>query len=863
MNALDLIPVIFMHSIPLPGLEEQVISVYKETSINAIEYAMQHTNEHILLALDYQYHAQKLQHTNENIKEIEEKKETVKAAVLCKIMNQFVENKEGKRYTKLLLSTKMRFVLEKTIDASFDGKEIIVAHAFQNYPENESHLRIALLNHGSSIDLSNNTKNEKSEEIEQGINYLIQKFKNYADTYGSNHLPQHILDETDYAKKIDKIAYELNPNQSEIFQLIIEFDLRKRIKIALGIIDSAILKHQLNKMVDLQLKEQIEKNQKIYLLTEKSKVINKEIEALTGESSDADALEKKLESINGISDEIRNKLQSEIRRLKISSANSADGSVSRNYLDWCLNMPWNTYSDFKKNFADVYDDLNREHYGMEKVKERILEYLAVSFREGATAKSALLLVGPPGVGKTSLSKKIADALGRKFARISLGGVRDEADIRGHRRTYLGSMPGKIIRAIREAKTMNPVILLDEIDKMGNDFRGDPAAALLEVLDKEQNKDFLDHYLDIPFDISNSLFICTANSLNSISRPLLDRVEIIYLSSYSDQEKLKIALDYMIPKQTKEHGLSEAEIVFDLDAVKKIISRYTYEAGVRNLEEQLSIIMRKTLLKIINQKKEVPIEISTKSLEEFLGLPKYLRESDKTPMVGVIHGLAWNELGGDVLTIECIAVPNKTKHYNGSIKYTGKLGEVMQESIQAAFSYLKSCANIIGIDESSYKSCDIHLHVPEGATPKDGPSAGITIFTVLCSLLLKKKIRSDIAMTGEITLRGRVLAIGGLKEKILAAKRNGINTILIPKENERELQEVPAELKENLEIILVENAIESLNYSFFQEKKTERKKSVTARSASTKRKKRKDEEVEIDITSIPLNSYNHIPQQPTI
>jgi ATP-dependent Lon protease len=837
MNNIELIPIILMHSIPLPGLEEQIISIYKELSISTVKYSIESADGYIILGLDYTYknkHENNISlknktqlknndtifiigsenSTSHNIEYSEVHKDT-KAGVICKIINKFEEIKDNKNYIKILLSIKSRIILNAIETINYEDKEILLASINENSFDDIKHTTIKSNKFNCYQTQYQNKENNDDKILQKEVTLLIQKFKNYSHTYGSIQTYNFISEISDISKKVDRLAYEFQLSQQELFDLIIDFNLQQRILLVSRIIDKAILKQQLNKAIDEQVKEQIEKTQKIYLLTEKAKIINKEIEVLTGESSDTEILEKKLDEIN-VDQEIKNKLQSEIRRLKSMHNNSSDAGVVRNYLDWCLNMPWNIYSAFKKNFCDVYDVLNKEHYGMEKVKERILEYLAVEFRDGATAKSALLLVGPPGVGKTSLSKKIATALGRSFARISLGGIRDEADIRGHRRTYLGSMPGKIMRSIRDSKTMNPVILLDEIDKIGNDFRGDPAAALLEVLDKEQNKDFLDHYLDIPFNLSNILFICTANSLNNISRPLLDRVEIIELASYSDDEKFKIATKYMIPKQKTEHGLKNSEIIFDEDSVQTIISRYTYEAGVRNLEEQISMIMRKSLLKIINENEQTPINIKSDVLEEFLGLPKFLREQNRVPMIGIIQGLAWNQLGGDVLTIECLATPNETPNYNGSIKYTGKLGEVMQESIQTAFSYLKSCKNIIKIDESSYKTHDIHVHVPDGGTPKDGPSAGVTIFTALASLLMKKKIRTNIAMTGEITLRGRVTAIGGLKEKILAAKRNKIKTILIPKENERELIDIPSELKIGLEIIMIENAIDSLQYAIIED-----------------------------------------------
>lgn len=805
-----LIPIILMHNIPLPGLEEQIISIHKELSILAIEYSIDKCDGHIILCLDY---------------DKKEDDKIIYGGVLCKIINKFAETRDNKVYLKILLSIKSRVVVSKFSEVDYRDNELNCISLRENPTDNLNYVEESITKFDNFDFYKKQVDNivESRQEVDMSTELLMQKFKNYLQIYGSVQLYNVINDVESNSKKIDRVAHEFQMTNEELFNLIVEFKLLERVKTVSGIIDKAILKHQLSKTIDEQVRDQVEKTQKIYLLTEKAKIINKELEALSGEISDVDALEKKLEELN-LREEIKKKLSVEIRRLKLMNANSSDAAVIRNYLDWCLNMPWNQYSDIKKEFSKVYGELNREHYGMEKVKERILEYLAVDFRHGATSKSALLLIGPPGVGKTSLSRKIATALGRQFARISLGGVRDEAEIRGHRRTYLGSMPGKVMQAIRDSGTMNPVILFDEIDKIGSDFRGDPGAALLEVLDREQNKDFLDHYLDIPFDLSQVLFICTANGYGGITRPLLDRLEIIELSSYSDDEKFKIAVDYMIPKQKKEHGLKDDEIIFESDAVKTIISKYTYEAGVRGLEEQISILMRKTLLKIINENADIPITISNDTLRSFLGLPQYLRDGKKVPLVGVIHGLAWNQLGGDVLTIECVAIPNDTPNYTGSIKYTGKLGEVMQESIQTAFSYIKFCREKIGIKEEDYRNFDIHVHVPEGATPKDGPSAGITIFTALVSLMTNQKVRADIAMTGEITLRGRVLAIGGLKEKILAAKRNGIVRIIIPKENERELNELPDDLKSGVEIFMVEDAIDVLQYVMFEEEKSKSKTS---------------------------------------
>ncbi len=809
-----------MHNIPLLGLEEQIISIHKELSILAVEYSVNNCNGHIILALDF------------------EKKDgggnSIYGGVLCKILNKFSESRDSKTYIKILLSIKSRIAIHKFDEVSYHGAFLKCISLKENSSDDLNYIEenITKFDNFDFCKRQINHAIESKQEIDMATELLMQKFKNYLQIYGSVQLYTMINDIESNSKKVDRVAYEFEMTSEELLSMIIEFSLLKRVKITSNLIDKSILRHQLSKTIDEQVRDQVEKTQKIYLLTEKAKVINKELEALSGEVSDIDSLEKKIEELS-VKDDIKKKLLSEVRRLKLMNASSSDAAVIRNYLDWCVNMPWNKYSEVKKEFSKVYEELNREHYGMEKVKERILEYLAVDFRQGSTSKSALLMVGPPGVGKTSLSRKIAMALGRQFARISLGGIRDEADIRGHRRTYLGSMPGKIMQAVRDSGTMNPVILFDEIDKIGSDFRGDPASALLEVLDREQNGDFLDHYLDIPFDLSQVLFVCTANGFENISRPLLDRVEVIQLSSYSDDEKFKIAIDYMIPKQEKEHGLKDNEIIFENDAISTIISRYTYEAGVRNLEEQISILMRKTLLKIINENADIPIKISSNNLHDFLGLPKYLRDEKKVPLIGVVHGLAWNQLGGDVLMIESVAIPNDTKNYSGSIKYTGKLGEVMQESIQTAFSYIKSCRGEIGVKESDYRGVDIHIHVPDGGTPKDGPSAGVTIFTVLVSLLTKKKVRSDIAMTGEITLRGRVTAIGGLKEKILAAKRNGIVRIMIPKENERELNEIPDNLKKDLEIFMIESAIDVLKYVFVDDEIATVKKNTARKKVEKK------------------------------
>ena len=513
-------------------------------------------------------------------------------------------------------------------------------------------------------------------------------------------------------------------------------------------------------------------------------------------------LEEKIEATK-LSKEAREKADAEIKKLKNMSPMSAEATVVRNYLDWMLSIPWGIKSRVKKDLTRAQDILDRDHYGLEKVKERIVEYLAVQQRSAKLKGPILCLVGPPGVGKTSLGKSVAKATGREFIRISLGGVRDESEIRGHRRTYIGSMPGKIIQALKKAKTTNPLILLDEIDKMGQDFRGDPASAMLEVLDPEQNGTFVDHYLEVEYDLSNVMFLTTSNSYN-MPGPLLDRMEIIPLSGYTEDEKREIAKQHLISKQVKNHGLKAKEFELSDDALTEIIRTYTREAGVRNLEREIAKVARKALTSIVKKQAET-VSVSKDNLDDFLGVRKYrygLAEDEH--QIGVVTGLAYTSVGGDLLQIEALRLPGK-----GRMKTTGKLGDVMKESIEAASSYVRSISPRLGIKPPRFDKWDIHVHVPEGATPKDGPSAGLAMVTSIVSVLTGIPVRKDIAMTGEVTLRGHALAIGGLKEKLLAALRGGIKTVLIPKENEKDLPEIPDNVKEGLEIIPVENVSEVL------------------------------------------------------
>ncbi|MBT8457043.1 MAG: endopeptidase La, partial [Alphaproteobacteria bacterium] len=520
-------------------------------------------------------------------------------------------------------------------------------------------------------------------------------------------------------------------------------------------------------------------------------------------------LEKRIEETK-LSDEAREKAEAEIKKLKNMSPMSAEATVVRNYLDWMLSIPWGLKSRVKKDLGRAEKILDDDHYGLEKVKERIVEYLAVQQRSKKLRGPILCLVGPPGVGKTSLGKSVAKATGREFIRISLGGVRDESEIRGHRRTYIGSMPGKIIQALKKAKTTNPLILLDEIDKMGQDFRGDPASAMLEVLDPEQNSTFVDHYLEVEYDLSNVMFLTTANSYNMPS-PLLDRMEIIPLAGYTEDEKREIARQHLIEKQVKNHGLKSSEFELTDAALQEIIRTYTREAGVRNLEREIAKLARKAVTKIIKTK-DAKVEVTPENLEEILGVPRYrygLAEVDD--QVGVVTGLAWTSVGGDLLSIEALRLPGK-----GRMKTTGKLGDVMKESIDAASSYVPSVAPKIGVKPPKFDTLDIHVHVPDGATPKDGPSAGLAMVTSIVSVLTQIPVRKDIAMTGEVSLRGNAMPIGGLKEKLLAALRGGIKTVLIPEENAKDLTEIPDSVKEGLEIIPVKHVSEVLKIALVSE-----------------------------------------------
>ncbi len=605
----------------------------------------------------------------------------------------------------------------------------------------------------------------------------------------------------DYAKLADTVASHLAVKIPDK-QLILETPVvTERLEKVLGLMESEISVLQVEKRIRTRVKRQMEKTQREYYLNEQMKAIQKELGDEDGKDELAE-LEEKIKRTK-LSKEAREKAQHEVKKLRQMSPMSAEATVVRNYLDWLLSIPWNKKSKIKKDLTLAEQILDADHFGLEKVKERIVEYLAVQQRANKLTGPILCLVGPPGVGKTSLGKSIAKATGREFVRVSLGGVRDEAEIRGHRRTYIGSMPGKIIQSMRKAKTSNPLFLLDEVDKMGADFRGDPSSALLEVLDPEQNHAFNDHYLEVDYDLSNVMFITTANTLN-IPPPLMDRMEIIRIAGYTEDEKVEIARKHLIPHAIVKHGLDPKEWSIDDEALLTIIRRYTREAGVRNLERELSTLIRKAVKELIISKKEL-VAVTDKVMPDYLGVPRFrYGEVEDVDQVGVVTGLAWTDVGGELLTIELAMMPGK-----GKMTVTGNLRDVMKESISAAASYVRMRAVAFGIEPPWFDKRDIHVHVPEGATPKDGPSAGVAMVTAIVSVMTGIPVHRDVAMTGEITLRGRVLPIGGLKEKLLAAHRGGIKTVLIPEENAKDLVEINDSIKSGLDIIPVSRMDEVL------------------------------------------------------
>ena len=678
----------------------------------------------------------------------------------------------------------------------------------------------------------------KSMELEALARAVVSQFEEYVKL--SKKTPPEVLVSVsqieDYGKLADTIASHLALKVSEKQELLEASTLKVRFEKILGFMNAEMTLLEVENKIKTRVKKQMEKSQKEYYLNEQMKAIQKELG--DDEQEEFAQYMKKIEATK-LSPEAREKAVAEAKKLKTMSVMSSEATVVRNYLDWLLDIPWKKTSKINKDLVLAKEILDRDHYGLDKVKERILEFLAVQARAEKVKGPILCLVGPPGVGKTSLGRSIAEATGRKFVRASLGGMRDEAEIRGHRRTYIGSMPGKIIKGMKKAGSSNPLFLLDEIDKLGNDWRGDPSSALLEVLDPEQNSSFNDHYLEVDYDLSDVMFITTANSLD-MPRPLLDRMEIIRLSGYTEEEKIQIAKQHLIPKIMQENSLKPKELEIADDAVRDIIRYYTREAGVRNLERELSKIARKAVKEIImsesgadkkakksdktekSKKKAVKtIKVSAKNLKDYLGVIRYrYGEAEDSDHIGVTTGLAWTEVGGDILFIEAVDMPGK-----GKIIQTGKLGDVMKESIETAFSVVRAHSKDLGIDPEIFEKTDVHVHVPEGATPKDGPSAGIAMYTTLVSVFTKTPVRKDVAMTGEITLQGRVLPIGGLKEKLLSALRAGIKIVIIPKDNEKDLAEIPEIVTKEMKIIPVEEVGEVLKIALRKKKIASLKKSA--------------------------------------
>ncbi len=640
--------------------------------------------------------------------------------------------------------------------------------------------------------------------IEALLRSVADEFERYAKV--KKNIPEEALgavaEAQDPAKLVDLVSGHLGIEVDQKQELLELLTVSERLEKVYGMMQGEMSVLQVEKRIKSRVKSQMERTQREYYLNEQMKAIQKELGEGEEGQNEVSELEARIAKTK-LSKEAREKADTELKKLRNMSPMSAEATVVRNYLDWMLSIPWGDKSRTKKDIVKAREVLDKDHFGLEKVKDRIVEYLAVQARSTKLKGPILCLVGPPGVGKTSLGKSVAKATGREFIRISLGGVRDELEIRGHRRTYIGSMPGKIIQALKKAKTTNPLILLDEIDKMGQDFRGDPASAMLEVLDPEQNSTFIDHYLEVEYDLSNVMFLTTANSYNMPS-PLLDRMEIIPLAGYTEEEKVEIAKQHLLAKQVKNHGLRKGEFELTDGALREMVRTYTREAGVRNLEREIAKLARKAVTKIVG-KTETAVRITEDNLDDYLGVKKYRYGlAELEDQIGVVTGLAYTSVGGDLLQIEALRLPGK-----GRMKTTGKLGDVMKESIDAASSYVRSIAPAIGVKPPKFDTMDIHVHVPDGATPKDGPSAGLAMVTSIVSALTQIPVRRDIAMTGEVSLRGNAMPIGGLKEKLLAALRGGITTVLIPQENEKDLVDLPESVTSGLEIIPVTHVSEVL------------------------------------------------------
>ncbi len=654
---------------------------------------------------------------------------------------------------------------------------------------------------------------EEDVEVEAFVRNVFDAFEEYINI-GNRVSPEILVslgDIENVDRFIDTVAANIFLKAAQKQEILEEFDIVKRLELLYSILLEEIDILKIEKKITLRVKKQMNKVQKEYYLREQLKAIQKELGEDEDVTSEVEEYKEKLRKIKAPK-ETKEKIEKEINKFSRTSPQSPDSSVSRTYLDTIFSLPWNKETRDKLDLKNAKEILDEQHYGLEKVKDRILEYLAIRKLSKSLKGPIVCLVGPPGVGKTSIAKSIAEALGKKFVRISLGGVRDEAEIRGHRRTYVGSIPGRIINGIKEAQTKNPVFLLDEIDKMAADYKGDPSSAMLEVLDPEQNKTFVDHYLEVPFDLSKILFVTTANSLSTIPGPLLDRMEIIEVSGYIEEEKLNIAQKYLLPKQIKENGLEEGFITIEESAMRDIINYYTREAGVRTLERTIGKVCRKIAKKFVEDPSLEGAVVTSKDLEEYLGRDKYLYDLAGTkPEIGIVTGLAWTSVGGVTLPVEVNVLKGK-----GQVVLTGSLGDVMKESAQTGISYIRSIADKFDIDQDFYKTEDIHIHCPEGATPKDGPSAGVTMATAVISALTKIPVRCDVAMTGEITLRGRVMVVGGVKEKVLAAHRAGIKKVLIPRECDAQLDEIPENVKEKLEIVLVDHMDQVLEHALVKD-----------------------------------------------
>ncbi|MEK4346195.1 endopeptidase La [Paenibacillus sp. FSL P4-0184] len=649
------------------------------------------------------------------------------------------------------------------------------------------------------------------QECDALMRTVLNQFEHYI-TLSKKVTPETLAAVSDIeepGRLADVITSHLSLKIKDKQEILETIDVSKRLEKLLDILNNEREVLELERKINQRVKKQMEKTQKEYYLREQMKAIQKELGEKEGRVGEAEELRNLMEEKN-LPERVKEKMEKEIDRLEKMPVSSAEGGVIRNYVDWLLGLPWNEQTEDDLDIKKAEQVLDEDHYGLEKPKERVLEYLAVQQLVKKLKGPILCLVGPPGVGKTSLARSIARSLNRKFVRISLGGVRDEAEIRGHRRTYVGAMPGRIIQGMKTAGTINPVILLDEIDKMAADFRGDPSSALLEVLDPEQNNTFSDHFVELPFDLSNVMFVTTANVVHNIPRPLLDRMEMLFIPGYTELEKLQIGSRYLLPKQKKNHGLAEDQLIIEDDSLLRIVREYTRESGVRNLEQQIAALCRKAAKQIVSKEKE-SVVILPDDIKDYLGVSKYrYGMAELEDQIGTVTGLAWTEVGGDTLLIEVTVVQG-----TGKLTLTGQLGDVMKESAQAAFSYTRSKAEELGLQPDFYEKIDIHIHIPEGAIPKDGPSAGITIATALISALTKRYVSKDVAMTGEITLRGRVLPIGGLKEKSLAAHRAGYKKILLPKDNERDLKEIPESVRNDVEFIPVSNMDQVLHHALVE------------------------------------------------